>query len=61
VDNNCIMKKLYDFNRQARTLSDMTLARISITEAHAKTLQRILDDMQSELDDIVNELTRPEM
>ena len=53
-------ERLEAINHMSETLYSETKGKTTINRATAKTLQLILDDMQDQLDQIMNELTRPE-
>ena len=53
-------ERLEAINRMSKELHEMTEGKETISRSTAKTLQLVLDDMQDELDQIMNELTRPE-
>ncbi len=53
-------ERLEALNNMSRELYEMTEGKETISRSTAKTLQLVLDDMQDELDQIMNELTRPE-
>lgn len=57
---NQMKERLEAINRMSKELHEMTEGKETISRSTAKNLQSVLDDMQDELDQIMNELTRPE-
>ena len=57
---NQMKERLEAINRMSRELYNLTEGKETISRSTAQTLQAVLDDMQDELDQIMNELTRPE-
>lgn len=53
-------ERLEAINRMSKEFYNLTEGKETISRSTAQTLQSILDDMQDELDQIMNELTRPE-
>ena len=53
-------ERIEALNHMSETLYSETKGKTTINRATAQTLQLILDDMQDQLDQIMNELTRPE-
>ncbi len=53
-------ERLEALNNMSRELYEMTKGKDTISRSAAQTLQAVLDDMQDELDQIMNELTRSE-
>lgn len=53
-------ERLEAINRMSKELYNLTEGKETISRSAAQTLQAVLDDMQDELDQIMNELTRPE-
>ena len=53
-------ERLEAINRMSKEIYNVTKGKETISRSAAQTLQAVLDDMQDQLDQIMNELMRPE-
>lgn len=53
-------ERLEAINRMSKEIYNLTEGKETISRSAAQTLQAVLDDMQDQLDQIMNELTRPD-